>query len=581
MIRPMNDDLAPRRKRGAQRKRRVLPNHADPSAHLWPSKQGLAAVLILIFASFVVHTGDTSNAAAAKRNGSSPIIHAPALTAQFDPIEVSGDRTQFTTANSMSAESSIYEVVGSSGVLNQGPGGFVWGSNGSISYPCAGNIPSSYYCNMTGVGPNGSLAGYLVDDNGNDAGIIDWEGLLGPYHPACPSGAVYGTMCSTGPMAPDVDIFAVRAISQGGEVSLGYLARTVQGSPTYVGPYILTGAKSSAITGIGPGSPVSYVVGNVQYANNSNTAFLADSGLNYICNLDPTGLLGSQAQGVTQTGGAAMVVGSSNGSNGFSGPAIWGQSPLSPCNLTLSFTGGLTGQASAGGNGAAANAVSQDGEVIVGSANLPNPSPGRHNSTVAFRWTCNNGMESIEQLLVDSGVGYRDLKELDSAVAISEDGTAIAGNGIDTMGNQVARAWYAVLPLPGPPTLTVAPASNSANLNFHWRNVGIGANSGGAAYLLTRSTSNATSYVGNLYAIAITTNTGVPPWLSVDQPLGSLTNATPTSAVNFSVNASVANGLPNGFYQATITITFGNLFANTTTIPLGCTIARLPSRSMS
>ena len=195
-----------------------------------------------------------------------------------------------------------------------------------------------------------------------------------------------------------------------------------------------------------------------------------------------------------------------------------------------------------------ARAVSQGAEVVVGNI----PQAGQPDK--AFRWTCYNGMESIEQLLVDSGAGFRDLTNLTTAIAVSADGTVIAGNGIDTNGVN-PRAWRAVLPLPVAPTLQMTP---STNMTFSGPQGG-GFSSGSSQFQFSRSGGT------NSYAI-----TGLPNWLSVDHPTGSMTN-TPTT-VNFAVNAN-ANGLANGKYGPfTITITFTNANAADGVSPPLCTL---------
>jgi hypothetical protein len=115
-------------------------------------------------------------------------------------------------------------------------------------------------------------------------------------------------------------------------------------------------------------------------------------------------------------------------------------------------------------NAAGANAVRETpiGTVIVGSATDQN------GNAQATRWTPYDGAQSIAQLLVNSGAGFRDLSALTAAIALSDDGTQIVGNGNPTgapwnQGGNVG-AWHAVLPLPTQPKIDVSASPTDAGV---------------------------------------------------------------------------------------------------------------------
>jgi hypothetical protein len=469
--------------------------------------RGLAAALILIIGCLAAS------------------FQAAAQTPHFDPIEWS-DRSVGTKAVGMSADGSI--VVGDTGG-SEPQQGFKWTVGGPAVDPCAGAdpliVPAGAICRMTGVASGVTqYVGYI------GYGIVDWEGGLGPYRPACPPGIL---QCRSGPMASEGDVYAVRERD-----GVAWLNRPLLGSSNYQGPFVSPGATQSWIGGLS--SDASVVVGTEVYGcGDCRHAFYAYNGT--VCDLDPTGAIDFfGANGVNPAGTVAVgtVV------NGvLAGPVLWDALSRDHCAAIMHKLF-LPGTVFAGGE---ADAISQNG-VVVGSAAIP----GR-NGEVAFRWTCNNGMESIEDLLVASGAGFRDLRALTSAIAVSSDGTVIVGNGSDDSFG-VPRAWRAVLPLPGTPTLQVTPADNMA---FSGPKGGSFSPSS-APYQLNRSSGV------NAYAI-----TGLPSWLSVDFATGSMTDT--GTAVTFSVNAS-ANNLAPGTYTATITMSFTNGDAVDPANPPLCTL---------
>ncbi len=99
---------------------------------------------------------------------------------------------------------------------------------------------------------------------------------------------------------------------------------------------------------------------------------------------------------------------------------------------------GMVDLGTLGGPESAAFAVNGDGSVIVGSS-LTSQSTG---SDIAFRWTAKTGMQDISKLV---NVPQRLI--LQSAVGVSQDGTVVTGNGLNTKLG-IDEPWRAVLPLP-------------------------------------------------------------------------------------------------------------------------------------
>ena len=90
--------------------------------------------------------------------------------------------------------------------------------------------------------------------------------------------------------------------------------------------------------------------------------------------------------------------------------------------------------------GPGAYGVSADGRVVVGWASDSNF------NGVPYRWTTARGLESIQDLLVASGVNLTGWT-LTRATGVSADGTVIVGMGTDPAGRNFA-GWITRLPLP-------------------------------------------------------------------------------------------------------------------------------------
>lgn len=90
--------------------------------------------------------------------------------------------------------------------------------------------------------------------------------------------------------------------------------------------------------------------------------------------------------------------------------------------------------------GSTAVDVSADGKIIVGYCNF------NDDEALAFIWDETNGMQNLQDLLVDTyGLDLTGWK-LSKANAISADGTTIVGQGIDPHGNY--QGWVVTIPEP-------------------------------------------------------------------------------------------------------------------------------------
>jgi probable HAF family extracellular repeat protein len=137
----------------------------------------------------------------------------------------------------------------------------------------------------------------------------------------------------------------------------------------------------------------------------------------------------SEANGVSADG--SVVVGYSNGGNGFNGNLIeafrWTQA------------GGMVGLGVlSGGIASYANGVSADGSVVVGYS-ATDPFTGAE----AFIWNSAQGMRSLQQVLTnDYGLDLTGWS-LNRANAISADGLTVVGFGTNPSG--VSEGWLARL----------------------------------------------------------------------------------------------------------------------------------------
>lgn len=105
-----------------------------------------------------------------------------------------------------------------------------------------------------------------------------------------------------------------------------------------------------------------------------------------------------------------------------------------------------------GASSSLATAASADGSVIVGKTNQPK----------AFRWDKDNGVVFIADQLTAAGIDLGGFA-FQTPIALSADGTVIAGNGVDREG--IAHAWIAKIDsIFATPTPSPAPTPSSTPL---------------------------------------------------------------------------------------------------------------------
>jgi probable HAF family extracellular repeat protein len=197
---------------------------------------------------------------------------------------------------------------------------------------------------------------------------------------------------------------SARGVSADGSVVVGYsgdqafrwnaTTNTMTGVPT------LGGAYNDAYGVSGDGS---VVVGESEDADGNYQAFRWNATTNTMTGLGfLTGGTYSYASGVSADG--SVVVGGAEDSTGYQA-VRW-------------ISSSIESLGSLGGTYNYAKGVSADGSVIVG-----------YSGGQAFLWSETNGMTSLYDTLISSGVSLTGWDSLDYANAISSDGTTIVGYG--------------------------------------------------------------------------------------------------------------------------------------------------------
>jgi probable HAF family extracellular repeat protein len=150
----------------------------------------------------------------------------------------------------------------------------------------------------------------------------------------------------------------------------------------------------------------------------------------------PGGTISAAANNVSANG--SVIVGTSRSSNGQEA-FRWTQS------------GGMVGLGDLPGGSFSSNAwaTSADGSIIIGNAQAGD---GQH----AFIWTSSLGMVDLKQYLVGLGVTGLDNWALTQAYAMSADGGAITGLGINPNGQTEAWLVTNLVVVPEPGTIVLA-----------------------------------------------------------------------------------------------------------------------------
>jgi probable HAF family extracellular repeat protein len=148
----------------------------------------------------------------------------------------------------------------------------------------------------------------------------------------------------------------------------------------------------------------------------------------------------SQATAISSDGSA--VVGYSNNANNDNHAFRW-----------TSGTG-MTDLGTLGGATSYAKAISSDGTTVVGYSN------NASSTQLAFRWTSDTGMQSVATWLTNAGVTMPVGWTLTNANAVNQDGSVVVGNGTDPNGN--TQAWLARVSSSGSGLLSNLAAFNNS-----------------------------------------------------------------------------------------------------------------------
>src|SRR5262249_33007313 len=192
-----------------------------------------------------------------------------------------------------------------------------------------------------------------------------------------------------------------------------------------VGLGFLPGGNQSAAFGVNADGTV--VVGYSNDASGLNQPFRWDNGTMTGLGFLPGGSASNIGFGASVNADGKVVVGTSNDAGGRLQAFRWtAESGM----VGLDF---LPGGTSSGATG-----VNADGTVVVGGA------LDASGANQAFRWTATTRMQSVLTLLLAAKVVTMTGWQLGSANAVSADGTVIAGDGIDPLGQ--IQGWIARLP---------------------------------------------------------------------------------------------------------------------------------------
>lgn len=334
------------------------------------------------------------------------------------------------------------------------------GDGGVVVGGCPGAASCSEAWRWTGSGGLQGL-GFLAGESGSVATATNADGSIVFGVSGTPFRWTSGTMTDIGAGLPAFDQIHVRGSSADGLVAVGGFVSTttLQGGAYRWTPgggiEVLEPFTIPHLIAFRDVSADGAVIAGAEGAPDDPLAFVrTEAGKDFLPELpnDPVCQCGSEALAISDD--ALTVVGVSHAK-----PFRW------------TATAGTLGLGSLpGSSGGAALGVSADGAVIVGTLF------GGSGSDAAFVWTAAGGIRDLREALEDGGLDLTGWT-LDEAVAVSSNGSVIAGNGTNPSG--APEAWRAVLPRP--------PAVPALPLAALWTLAGLLVASGAAARLVLRT----------------------------------------------------------------------------------------------
>lgn len=336
---------------------------------------------------------------------------APKLPPTFAGLGYPGGGSESSVATAVSADGSVVLMA------DLGKGAYLWKTGATaVSVPLTGGLSDDGamvvgVTKVSGVDRPAawtSAAGITVLQT-EDAGTF----TQGVTDISADKSVIVGSVIKAG-----VGESAARWAAATGFKSIGFLGMPTANSTSYARAVSVNGSTvvGSSSDGVG-GEAFRYVNGTM-------------TGLGKLASIG-----GSSAWAVSADG--SVIVGHSNAASGEPVPFRWtAAGGMKPLLFAGSETWGYLGNSSARG-------VSGDGALVVGE--LSDASFDSYGDiSGAFVWDAVYGMRFLRDVLIGAGVDLTGWT-LDSAVAISTDGSTIVGNGTH---NGKPEAWRVTLPRP-------------------------------------------------------------------------------------------------------------------------------------
>jgi probable HAF family extracellular repeat protein len=323
----------------------------------------------------------------------------------------------FSVANAVNADGSVVVGDGDSSSSSSSEA-FRWTSSGMVGL---------------GYAPGGTNS--LANAVNADGSVVVGDGVIGSGNDQAFRWTSAG-MVSLG-FLPGGNSSSGRGVNADGTVVVGYSDNASSQDEAFRWIYTGSGPTGGTMTGLGflPGGTYSAALGTnadgsvvVGYSSSTNSAPNYEAfrwfggtmtGLGFL----PGGTF-SLANAVNADGSVVVGYSDSTNAGGNIEAFRW-------------FGGTMTGLGFLpGGTYSLANAVNADGSVVVGYSQ----STFAGGNQEAFRWTTSTGMQSVQVLLITSGVNMTGWT-LTSANGVSADGSVIVGYGTDPLGT--TEAWLA------------------------------------------------------------------------------------------------------------------------------------------